>query len=473
MSTRVIIGLGSNLGDRLQTLSQAVRAIGEDLLRDIRVASIYESEALLLPDSPEDWDIPFYNTALIGELQTSLPSLLAGLKNIEKRLGRKERSRWAPREIDLDILCAEGLKHSDDSLSVPHPGLAERPFALIPAFELLVDEGEEQRNYFFENLPAKSAELVTKAAAALLESFYPNTLQQDSGQGATLRANNHVQRKFRGLLEQQTGAGSASISRPEIMAVVNVTPDSFSDGGESFACEQALASIEVARKEGAHIADLGAEATGPTATAVPPEQEWRRLSEILEKLTELEKSPLVFSVDTRNASTAEKALGLGVSMVNDVSAAEDQEMLPLVAEAGCQYVFMHHLGIPTSRERHLEGDAPVRSQLEKWQEEKLKHFQRAGVQKEQLIFDPGIGFGKTAEQSWRLLRDASELSEFPVLIGHSRKSFLTLLGMQDPRERDLETALLSAKLLFAEYLRVHNVSMTRRALRAALRLRIA
>lgn len=258
----------------------------------------------------------------------------------------------------------------------------------------------------------------------------------------------------------------------QIVGIVNITPDSFSDGGRFHAPKAALEQIETLLADGAEVIDLGAESTRPGAAALPPGEEWARLEGVL---TQARKQfpQAVFSVDTRHGKTARRALESGADWINDVSGAADPAMAGIIARhPACRYVLMHALAIPADPAETLPQGTDILPFMRKWFEAKRNALNAAGVGDAQLIFDPGIGFGKTAEQSWKLIRNMADLAgsiNVPLLAGHSRKSFLKTVTDASAQNRDLETHIISAALATAgaAYLRVHDVAGTRRALAVA------
>lgn len=257
------------------------------------------------------------------------------------------------------------------------------------------------------------------------------------------------------------------------MGVVNVTPDSFSDGGRYFSADVAIAHGLELVAEGAAIVDVGGESTRPGAARVDPEEELRRVVPVVRGLV---AEGVTVSVDTMRAATARAAVEAGATIVNDVSAGlADAEMAPLVAETGVRYVAMHWRGHSDRMDALATyGDvvAEVRDELSARIDQLLAH----GVAPEQLVLDPGLGFAKTAEHNWALLGALEALTGlgYPVLIGASRKRFLGALVPDGAsvEERDLPTAVLSALVAAAGVwgVRVHDVRSTRVALDVAERL---
>lgn len=214
---------------------------------------------------------------------------------------------------------------------------------------------------------------------------------------------------------------------------------------------------------GASVIDVGAESTRPGATPLSAGEEWDRLAPLLpELLARCKGGGVEVSVDTRHAKTAERALALGADWINDVSGLADPAMRAVVRDASCSIVVMHSLSIPADKARVLPEDAePVAEVLAWWQLRKAE-LAGTGIAPERLIFDPGIGFGKTAQQSLALLRGVVRLQAegTPLLIGHSRKSFLSAFTEAPAGSRDLETAVVSGWLARqgVTYLRVHALA---------------
>jgi dihydropteroate synthase len=261
--------------------------------------------------------------------------------------------------------------------------------------------------------------------------------------------------------------------RTLVMGIVNVTPDSFSDGGQFF---EAAAAVQRARQladEGAVLVDLGAESTRPGAEPVAPGEQIRRLAPVLEALA---PGDLPLSVDTASAEVAAWALERGAIAVNDVTALADPGMAAVVAATGAGLVLMHMRGRP----RTMQDDpryADVAQDVAAWLRVRLEGARRAGIAREQVVLDPGIGFGKTARHNFELLARLEELGELgrPVMVGVSRKRFLAGPEARPPDERLEGTlaALAVATYLGARIVRVHDVAAAKRAVEVADALRAA
>ena len=260
------------------------------------------------------------------------------------------------------------------------------------------------------------------------------------------------------------------LSRPRIMGIVNVTPDSFSDGGHYIEVDAAIAHGEALVAAGAQLVDVGGESTRPGAERVAAREEQRRVLPVIEGLAD---RGIPVSVDTMNASTALAAAELGALIINDVSAGlADPGMARVAAETGLHYIASHWRGssapgqsaAPSTGYGNVLRD--VRNELKNRAAELIVN----GVRPDRIILDPGIGFAKTADQNWQLLANIAALGTigYPVLIGASRKRFLGALVATDAptSARDAATATISALAAQAGVwgVRVHNVAATKEAL---------
>lgn len=255
-----------------------------------------------------------------------------------------------------------------------------------------------------------------------------------------------------------------------VMGIVNVTPDSFSDGGRFLDPDVAIAHARSLRAQGADLLDVGGESTRPGAERVAPRVEQRRVLPVVEALA---SEGLLVSIDTMNASTARAAVTVGARIVNDVSGGlADPEMLAAVAETDADIALGHWRG--PSTQMYARADyADVVSEVLAELRERVGAAEAAGIPRSRIVVDPGIGFGKRGEQNWQVLRALPQLSELGcrVLIGTSRKRFLaeTLGEDADLARRDLATAVTSvlAERGGAWAVRVHDVPTTRDALAVA------
>jgi dihydropteroate synthase len=257
--------------------------------------------------------------------------------------------------------------------------------------------------------------------------------------------------------------------RPSVMGVVNVTPDSFSDGGMNFDPGDAAASARRMLAEGAAIVDVGGESTRPGADGVDADAELRRVVPVLEAL----EGEVPVSIDTSKAEVARRALELGAELVNDVTALRaDPELAAAVAESGAYLCLMHMQGEPRTMQLDPRYDDVV-SEVAAFLEERLGVAVAAGIAEERVCLDPGIGFGKTVEHNFELIRRLGELTALgrPVLVGISRKSSLgKLLGDPDATTGSVAASVGAAVAAYergATILRVHDVREHVEALTAA------
>ncbi|MDQ3934007.1 MAG: dihydropteroate synthase [Actinomycetota bacterium] len=260
------------------------------------------------------------------------------------------------------------------------------------------------------------------------------------------------------------------VAEPQVMGVVNVTPDSFSDGGEFLDAEAAVAHAARLAEEGAHIVDVGGESTRPGADPVPEEVELQRVIPVVERAAQT--LGLRVSIDTAKLAVAEQAIQAGARIVNDVTAfRQAPELAGLVAQSGAGCCLMHMQGEPRTMQANPTYDDVV-SDVKAFLEERLAFATGEGVPEERVWLDPGIGFGKTLEHNLELLRRLDEIVAIgrPVVIGTSRKSFLGKLTGRPEKER-LPGTIATNVLAWergASVFRVHDVAEVADALRVAV-----
>lgn len=271
-------------------------------------------------------------------------------------------------------------------------------------------------------------------------------------------------------MELHCGARRLDLSRPCIMAVLNITPDSFSDGGQWMSdgevllpgiLDAAAAMVEA----GADILDVGGESTRPGAEPVSLEQESARVLPVVEALTALD---VVISLDTSKPELASRGIELGCHMINDVRGLQDPRMLSTIAQSEVGVCIMHMLGDPTSMQSAPRYDDVV-TDIRDFFQRQVHTCQQAGIGAERLLLDPGFGFGKTLEHNLALLRDLQRLrvDGLPLLVGLSRKRMLGMLTERPVGDRLVASAVAAALAVQrgANVVRVHDVAATRDALR--------
>jgi dihydropteroate synthase len=245
-----------------------------------------------------------------------------------------------------------------------------------------------------------------------------------------------------------------------VMGILNITPDSFSDGGQFFNTENAIKHGLQMASEGAAMIDIGAESTRPGAQSVPADEQIRRAIPVITALAGKVAIPL--SIDTYNVDVAKAGLDSGASIINDITALADDTMAELAAKAGVPVVLMHMQGMPkTMQKEPMYVD--VVKEVKEFLLERAAKAQRFGIAKEKIFIDPGIGFGKTAEHNLLLLKHIDEFvaTGYRVLLGTSRKRFIGLLtGKEAPADRIFGTAATVALAVEAgvSIIRVHDVA---------------
>jgi dihydropteroate synthase len=283
-----------------------------------------------------------------------------------------------------------------------------------------------------------------------------------------------ISEKLRGILKS-VFADSFQLRTPRreiilgertlIMGIINVTPDSFSDGGRFDSPEKAVEEGIRMAEEGADILDIGGESTRPGSDPVSPEEEMRRVIPVIRALASRTDLPL--SIDTMKASVARKALEEGAEIVNDVSAmGSDEAMAKVVADAGAAVVLMHMKGMPKSMQAGDLAYHSLRGEIIAYLRKRIERAGDAGIDPIQIMVDPGLGFGKTAEDNMRLIRYLREFQILgrPILVGASRKAFIGRVTGGTPVERDAGTAaaVTAAILNGGQVIRVHDVPLMKK-----------
>jgi 2-amino-4-hydroxy-6-hydroxymethyldihydropteridine diphosphokinase / dihydropteroate synthase len=411
---QIYLGLGSNVGDRVDCLQSALELLERKPLTIRRVSPVVESPALLPENAPADWNRPYLNLVVECETAAQPAEMLSWIGEIESALGRDDRGHWAPRPIDIDILLWGREQIHTDKLTIPHPQMHQRAFVLTP--------------------------LIALTPQLTIPGLEHKTLLQWSAE-----------------LPQHI---------PLWMGVINVTPDSFSDGNEEKDWRDLEPKVDTMIRAGVHIIDVGGESTRPGATPVTPMTEWQRIEPVLAALKKPGRrqrlAPLI-SVDTYHAETARRALDIGADIINDVSGLCSPEMIDLAASSRTDWIAMHSLSIPVDRKHVLPVGSDSYTEVERWLTQRLELWDKAGLDLERIIFDPGVGFGKDSLQSLQLLKQVGHFRRhgLRILVGHSRKSFLHQLTGAELVEKDQATVGMSLQLCHqrVDILRVHNIPL--------------
>ncbi len=410
----IYISIGSNMGNRFSHLQKAAQLLKERYFKNLKSSIILETKAILQNDAPPGWDRPFLNMVVYGSCSSSPEELLKGLKQIECDIGRLQvYEKWAPRVIDLDILLWDDLTLDTPYLKIPHPELINRPF-LLHLMAMLSPMAVVNKTFGTINPNIKDC---------FLRSF---TLS------------------------------------PELVGIVNITPDSFSDGGLYYDADQATEQALRLLSDGASIVELGAQSTRPGSSIQTPKAEYARLKPVLDDLNQYMKvGDIKVSIDSFWPVVILNVLEhYNIAWVNDQKGDLDDNTLKAVASSGCSIVIMHSLSIPPHKDNVIPGDTDSIDTINHWIEKSINRLLNLGFNESSIIIDPGIGFGKSLYQNIWILRNIEALQSFgcKVLVGHSRKSFISSFSTEPVFNRDLETIALSSALHNkVDFLRVHNV----------------
>lgn len=245
-----------------------------------------------------------------------------------------------------------------------------------------------------------------------------------------------------------------------IIGILNITPDSFSDGGLYLSEEVALRKARSLIDDGVDVIDIGAESTRPNASKVHLDEELRRIETILPKVIRLaHKYNVLTSIDSYKSEVIKFAIDSGIDIINDQKGLDDDEKISLVAKHKKKAIVMHSLTVPTNRSINLPDDADVIDVLQSWITDKIIKLRQFGIEENQIIFDPGLGFGKTFPQCFEIIKRIGELQSLSLCVGHSRKGFLRSIGNPD-------AMTLAASMLLMEkgvsFIRVHDVDSHRK-----------
>lgn len=413
----VYLGLGANAGDRIGNLERAVAELVSAGFRLQQVSPVVESPAMLPPGADPGWHKPYLNLVVSGDADWRPQDGLGIVKRIERDLGRAPGPRWSPRPIDIDLLIWHERRADDERLTIPHIGLPQRDFVLTPLLHMQPDlpAGEHGESVF------------------------------------------ELSRRARPI--------------PLWMAVVNLTPDSFSDGG-AWQDAGALGDyIDKLIARHVQIIDVGAESTRPGGGALKPAEEWARLEPALARIAERLQGRRIrpwLSLDSYHPAVVDKALKYGIDIINDVTGLQDAGMQAVARASGCQVVAMHSLTVPVKAGECLPDKPNAARQITEWAERNMETWAAAGLDLNRIILDPGIGFGKSAIQAFDILSNCRALRRcgLRLLIGHSRKSFMRgITGDRPAAQRDLETLGMSLALCAqgVDIIRVHSPFIHMRA----------
>ncbi|XP_047147179.1 folate synthesis bifunctional protein, mitochondrial-like [Vigna umbellata] len=444
----VVIALGSNVGDRLHNFKEALKLMRNSGINITRHACLYETAPAYVTDQPR-----FINSAVRAVTKLGPHELLSTLKRIEKDLGRTDGIRYGPRPIDLDILFYGKYEVSSDILTIPHERIWERPFVMAPLMDLLGSAIDSDAVAAWHSFSGHSGGL-----SGLWEDLGSESLIGKEGMYRVIPVAN-------GLLDWSR--------RTSVMGILNVTPDSFSDGGNFLSVESAVSQVRLMISEGADMIDIGAQSTRPMASRISVEEELGRLIPILEAVVSMpEAEGKLISVDTFYSEVALEAVSKGAHLINDVSAGQlDSNMFKVMADLDVPYVAMHMRGDPSTMQNseNLKYDN-VCKEISSELYSRVREAEISGIPAWRIIIDPGIGFSKKTEHNLEILFGLPDIrkeigtrslsiSHAPMLIGPSRKRFLGEICPRPAAERDPATiaAVTAGVLGGANIVRVHNV----------------
>ncbi|KAI4244122.1 MAG: hypothetical protein L6R40_003106 [Gallowayella cf. fulva] len=426
--SRAFIALGSNIGDRLAMIDQACSELTRRGLKVRHTSSLYETEAMYKTDQQR-----FVNG--VCEIETTLPplELLDQLKDIEKSLGRVKTVQNGPRSIDLDILLYDDQIVNEERLQIPHPRISEREFVLRPLCDLIPKSFLPQPNILVDfsvqlsSLPPSSVPISPLTPLTRFTSL-PSTSQPSQILTSTLPTR-----------------------KTHLMAILNLTPDSFSKDGKhtpTFTPSSLLPQLHSLLQNQISILDIGGQSTRPHATPLSAKEE---LARVLPTVKFIRQDPafknILLSIDTYHSSVARACIEAGADIVNDVSGGlMDKNMFATVAELGCTYILMHMRGTPETMNTLTDYPNGIIDGVASELDDRVNKAMEAGVRRWRIILDPGIGFAKTADQNLEILRKLPELRDWeairglPWCVGVSRKGFVGKVsdvdgGWKHPRER--------------------------------------
>jgi len=391
------LALGSNLGDARKNIISAINKLQKYNIKITSIAPFYKNIPIIPIDAKEDYQNIFYNTVIKIKIDLTPIELLNLCKKIEEKMGRKsEHEKWTPRIIDIDILLYNDLFLTTKELKIPHPEALNRSFVLDPLMQIDSDLEINKQKILNISRNHKS----------------------------------HI---------------------PTIMGIINITNDSFSgDGMLQTDIKKIEKKIKKWIKNAIPIIDIGAQSTRPNAKQITPKEEIKRLTPIF-KIIEKYKNNYTtkFSIDTYNFETAKIAIDNGFKIINDVSGFHDERMWELIQNNEIETVLMHNLTIPADKNITMKANCNIINEIQNWAEKIIHKCEKHRIKLSKIILDPGIGFGKTAEQSITIMKNLKELQNLPmrILIGHSKKSFINHLEKQkNPKKRLLNTILISLTL---------------------------
>ncbi|RGB34019.1 Dihydropteroate synthase-like protein [Rhizophagus diaphanus] len=431
------IGLGSNMGNCVENINEALRLF-EPECRVLDTSFLYETSPMYVVDQPN-----FINAACKIATNLDPEELLVKLKNIESSMGRTQTIRYGQRPIDLDILFYDDIEYVSSTLTIPHQLMSEREFVLRPLCD--IEKGFEHPKLF-------------RTCGQLLSHYLKSpSYSPDNFVNRILPIKNNK------ILKWST--------KTFIMGIINVTPDSFSDGGLYINVDSALSHALKLVEEGADILDIGGCSTRPDADDVPIEEEINRVLPVIRAIRSSSNNTLSnipISIDTFHSEVAEKAIQNGANIINDISGGLlDEKIYSISAKYNLPIILQHMRGTPKTMNQLTDYNNDLILDISNELYERVKAAINAGVKRWNIIIDPGIGFAKKFDQNLEILKRLKEfngknslLEGFPSLIGASRKNFIgKVIDQPIPQNRNWGTAAACTAAISADVdiLRVHDV----------------
>nr|CCA19815.1 folic acid synthesis protein fol1 putative [Albugo laibachii Nc14] len=432
MSKHVYLALGTNVGSLMQNIENALPLLIENVGKITKTSHLYQTKPSYVENQP-----PFYN--LVIQMTTHAPpdELLHHCKSIERHLGRKTTFRYGPRVIDVDILCYGDeivrMDTEEGPLFIPHERIAERAFVLAPFCDI-------------------APEYQHPSLQISIQKLYDDLKTEEAW-------NSHRPRR---ILPIQKDRPWSLGQKTYVMGILNVTPDSFSDGNE-MEMDLVMEKVRAMKEAGIDIIDIGGESTRPGAMSVSTEEEIRRVVPVIRKIREFSEIPI--SIDTTKSQVALEAVQAGANVVNDVSAGlKDEQMMATVAALGVPLILMHMRGTSESMSSSaMKQYDDVVVEVGEFLMERFRAAESAGIYRWNIIVDPGIGFAKDKDLNLQILGRVAELkascNDLPLLVGPSRKGFLgTICGHPEPKTRVWGTAAACCAAIAgkADLIRVHD-----------------
>ena len=419
-STDVVLSLGSNLGNRRDNLYTGLKHLSKAGCSIQQISPAVESPAQLPPNSPSAWNRPFLNVVVQGKCNLGIEKFYRVSKQIQTNLGKAAENKWQPRNLDIDIVFWGSVVTKLNGKLIPDSAIYSRPYVLSPLVHM-----------------APQWKIPDSAGVSALDF------------SCTSKSEFHI---------------------PLWMGILNITPDSFSDGGRFAHLENMHAVVENMISNGVNIIDIGAESTRPNATPLTADEEWTRLKPALELVQEIAKDSILppqISVDTYHSATAEKCLELNVDMINDVGGLRSNDMMALARSCDKTFIAMHSVTVPVDSKISLDPAADACVVFQNWIREGRELWDANGLDLHQIIVDPGIGFGKSSLQSLDLMRSTKRFRKLGhrLMVGHSRKRFLRSFSDYASANLDIETVGASLQMCSqsVDILRVHAVEAHTRA----------